>query len=120
MGKMMKCGGYWQTKDCPCCRSRVVETLNHILWCPDLQMAQAYEGGTDKLIGWQEDGVRTAIAEVWMAYLQAWGTRNCWHMGVAPSLEVVDHKQDLIRWEHIMLGRVVREWRDLQDQWLRR
>ena len=69
VGKMMKCWGYWQSNDCLCCWSGVVETPNHILWCLDQCMMRAYEGEITKLVDWLEEGTHLEIAEVWKAYL---------------------------------------------------
>lgn len=117
VGSKMKLWGFWDTSNCPLC-GQENETSRHVMLCPATTAHQARDKGIQKLLASLKSlETHQAISDCFIATLST--PQASFSAHATPWTAKAAMEQDDIGWLATTEGRISKEWRVLQGDFIR-
>ena len=111
---------HWQKEDEEEVDTTLYETADHLMSCRCKERTQCLKEYAAKIQDWMQKhsthiGIYTAV----MAYIHRQGRRKFVDCVEGPSLQRLAREQDAIGWRHFTKGKLLKEFRRVQEKWLK-
>jgi hypothetical protein len=109
-------------KLCPSCQT-CEETCQHVACCPDLGRTLAFKQSTNNFEQWLgSNNTHPDMQHLLLWYLCGRGSITCLEcateLDLPPIMQELVISQDIIGWDHFMMGMVLRQFVDVQSAYL--
>ena len=109
----------WGFRSCEKCArcNHPVETVDHLLQCPDPDAIKTWDSSVDKLdVHLRKSGTQPYLRTLIIRRLKAWKRQQPWRLtGVPIEYRRLQDDQDAIGWKIFLFGFVAKDWGALQQ-----